>query len=82
MSMPLIIEWRLVTHGKEKRLKNQKNMFEIRFNQYKFFPINQRIEISRHDDSAPIGCGKIVELIWNDKETICKYQLVSLYNVN
>ncbi|MDC3415315.1 DUF2584 family protein [Aquibacillus salsiterrae] len=82
MSMPLSIEWRLVTQGKEKRLENTNNMFELSFEGYTFFPINQLIEITRHPSSDQIGSGKIVELTWKDNKTICKYQLLSLFNVN
>ncbi|MCT2535045.1 DUF2584 domain-containing protein [Aquibacillus koreensis] len=82
MSMPLAFEWRLITHGKEKRIVGEENLFEITCNGYKVFPINEQIEIRRHHDSDQIGNGKIVELTWKNDVTICKYQLLSLYNVN
>ncbi|SDJ68594.1 DUF2584 family protein [Sediminibacillus albus] len=82
MPMPMSIEWKLLTHGKEKRLENKENMFEIEFEGYKLFPLNQVIEIKRHHDSDQIGNGKIVELTWKNESTRCTYQLLSLYNVN
>ncbi|MDL4839711.1 DUF2584 family protein [Aquibacillus rhizosphaerae] len=82
MSMPLVVDWRLVTHGREKRIENKENMFKITFDGYKLYPINQVIEIRRHDNSDQIGSGKIVELTWKEDTTICIYQLISLYNVN
>ncbi|WP_026570182.1 MULTISPECIES: DUF2584 family protein [Sediminibacillus] len=82
MSMPMSIEWKLLTHGREKRLQHQQNMFEIEFTGYKLFPINQTIEIKRHHDSDQIGSGKIVEISWKEERTVCTYQLLSLYSVN
>lgn len=80
--MPLSVEWVLITDGKEERNVNQENMFTIAFEGYKLFPVNQTIEIKRHNNSDQIGSGKIVELILKDNRTICTYQLVSLFNVN
>lgn len=80
--MPLEINWKLVTQGKETRIANQENMFEITLDGYKLFPIDDTIEIRRHRDSDQIGSGKIIELTWRNNKTICKYQLISLYNVN
>lgn len=82
MSMPLAIEWKLITHGKEKRIDGKENLFEISFDGFKLFPLNETIELRRNDVSDQIGIGKIVELTWRDEKTICKYQLISLYNVN
>lgn len=82
MSMPLVIEWKLLTHGKEKRVPDHENQFEIQFNQYKLLPINQEIEIKRHHDSDQIGKGKVIELTWKDEHTYCRYKLTSLHNVN
>ncbi|WP_226034749.1 DUF2584 family protein [Aquibacillus saliphilus] len=82
MSMPLLIEWKLITHGNEKRLAEKENMFEITFEGYKLFPINDVIEIRRQHNSDQVGNGRIIEITWKDGSTICKYQLLSLYNVN
>ncbi|WP_186577741.1 DUF2584 family protein [Aquibacillus kalidii] len=82
MSMPMAIEWKLITYGKEKRIKGQDNLFEITFDGYKLFPLNETIELRRNDVSDQIGSGEIVELTWKDNTTVCKYQLISLYNVN
>ncbi|WP_407272788.1 DUF2584 family protein [Radiobacillus sp. PE A8.2] len=82
MAMPIMVEWVLVTNGKEMRLANEVNMFEIQLDYYRLFPINQVIEIKRHQDSQQIGNGKIVELAWKNNCTHCKFQLISLFNVN
>jgi len=82
MTMPLTIEWKLVTNGTEKRVTDQENHFYVELAGYKLYPIEKRIEISRHQESDQIGFGKVVELTWKDNHTICTYQLVSLYSVN
>ncbi|MRH42471.1 DUF2584 family protein [Aquibacillus halophilus] len=82
MSMPLLIEWKLITHGKEKRIANKDNTFEITFDGYKLFPIDEVIEIRRQHNSDQIGNGKIVELTWREDKTICRFKLLSLHNVN
>ena len=82
MSMPLSIEWKLLTHGEEVRLQKGKNFFQITLEGYRLFPIGEPIEIKRHHDSDQIGNGEITELTWKEETTICKYQLISLFNVN
>ncbi|UFU01240.1 DUF2584 domain-containing protein [Radiobacillus kanasensis] len=82
MSMPLSIEWKLVTDGKEKRIQEQDNTFEIQFADFRLFPVDQLIEIRRHENSDQIGTGKIIEMTWNERGTHCRYQLHSLFNVN
>lgn len=82
MSMPLMIEWKLITHGKEKRIPDHENQFEIEFDEYILFPINQEIDIKRHHDSDQIGRGKVIELTWKENHTYCHYKLTSLHNVN
>ncbi|GGM23319.1 hypothetical protein GCM10011351_06400 [Paraliobacillus quinghaiensis] len=82
MTMPLTIEWKLVTEGTEKRVVDQDNHFYVKLEGYKLFPMHERIEIRRHQESDQIGFGEIVELTWKDNQTICTYQLLSLYSVN
>ncbi|CQR46640.1 hypothetical protein BN1058_00909 [Paraliobacillus sp. PM-2] len=82
MTVPFSIEWKLVTEGKEKREKNRENFFSIVLEGYQLFPMDERIEIRRHQSSDQIGFGKVVELTWKDNQTICTYQLLSLYSVN
>ena len=82
MTMPLTIEWKLVTNGTEKRVADQENHFSVELAGYKLFPIEERIEIRRHLESDQIGFGKVVELTWKNNQTICTYQLLSLYSVN
>ncbi|GGF09865.1 hypothetical protein GCM10010954_05440 [Halobacillus andaensis] len=82
MSTPLSMEWTLITEGKEKRVQPNDNLFEITFDGYKLFPMNERIEIKRHIRSDQIGSGEIEELILRKNTTICKYRLISLHSVN
>lgn len=82
MSMPLLIEWKLITHGKEKRIPDHENHFEIQFDHYKLFPIDEEINIIRHHDSDQIGRGKVISLTWKNEHTVCTYVLTKLHNVN
>ncbi|PXW91770.1 uncharacterized protein DUF2584 [Streptohalobacillus salinus] len=82
MSMPLTLEWALITEGKEKRVGDSDNRFVLTLDGYRLHPINDRIEIRRHQTSDQIGFGEIKELTWRDGETIIIYQLLSLYSVN
>lgn len=82
MSMPLTMEWKLITEGLEKRVEEKENHFSITLPGYRLYPIQDPIEIRRHVESDQIGYGKVVELTWRDDETICTYQLLSLYSVN
>ncbi|MDC3412977.1 DUF2584 domain-containing protein [Aquibacillus sp. 3ASR75-11] len=82
MTMPFLIEWVLVTKGKEKRLTDQENMFQITLEGYRIFPIHQTIDIKRYNNSDQIGRGEILELTLKNNQTICKYRLVSLHSVN
>ena len=82
MTMPLSVEWKLITSGREHRLAHEENMFQIQFDGYRLFPINQVIDIQRYPDSEQIGSGKVVELTWRSETTYCKYKLLSLQNMN
>ncbi|UOQ42781.1 DUF2584 domain-containing protein [Halobacillus salinarum] len=82
MSTPLSMEWVLITEGKEKRVNENDNLFEISFDGYKIFPMNETLEIRRHLKSDQIGSGNIEELVLKNNTTICKYRLISLYSVN
>ncbi|MBM7552537.1 DUF2584 family protein [Thalassobacillus pellis] len=82
MPSPFTMEWNLITHGKEKRIDQADNIFEMDFEGYRIFPMGENIEIKRNDKADLIGIGKIVEIIFRDGRTICKYQLISLYSVN
>ncbi|WP_440895683.1 DUF2584 family protein [Amphibacillus sp. Q70] len=82
MSMPLTLEWALVTEGKEERISNQPNCFKMTMDGYRLFPIEQMIEIKRHKKADQIGFGEIYQLTWSDKQTVCLYRLISLHSVN
>ncbi|WP_082234049.1 DUF2584 family protein [Halobacillus massiliensis] len=82
MSTPLSMEWTIITNGKEKRVFPNDNLFEITFEGYKIFPLNERIEIKRNPRADQIGSGQIEELILKENSTVCKYRLISLHSVN
>ncbi|WP_173916356.1 DUF2584 family protein [Halobacillus sp. Marseille-Q1614] len=82
MATPLSMEWTIITDGKEKRVFPNDNLFEIIFEGYKIFPLNERIEIKRNIRSDQIGAGRIEELVLKENTTICKYRLISLHSVN
>ncbi|WP_017472149.1 DUF2584 family protein [Amphibacillus jilinensis] len=82
MTMPLTLEWTLVTEGQEERVEDQNNLFKMSIDGYRLYPIQDQIEIRRHKDSDQIGFGRIIELTWRDNRTFCIYQLDSLYSVN
>ncbi|WP_138417079.1 DUF2584 family protein [Aquibacillus sediminis] len=82
MSMPLSVEWKLITMGREERLLSANNLFQVRFPGYKLFPIDAVIDLHRYQQSNLVGKAKIIELVWKNNETICNYQLISLQNVN
>ncbi|MRG88322.1 DUF2584 family protein [Salinibacillus xinjiangensis] len=82
MSVPLSIEWRIITEGQEKRINAKENIFQITFPGYKMFPIDAPIDIMRHEDSDQIGTAIVNKITFSNNQTICIYQLVSLYSVN
>lgn len=82
MTMPLTMEWNIITEGKEMRYGEKENVFEIQFSGYRLFPLDELVNIMRHEESEQIGTAKIVELNWKNDVTTIKYILVSLYSVN
>ncbi|QHS22524.1 DUF2584 family protein [Virgibacillus sp. MSP4-1] len=82
MSVPLTIEWKLVTNEEERRMNVKENIFEITFSGYKLFPIDVPIDIMRHEDSDQIGSAIVKKITFEKNQTVCQYQLVSLYSVN
>ncbi|ASF39625.1 MULTISPECIES: DUF2584 domain-containing protein [Halobacillus] len=82
MATPLSMEWILITNGKEQRLNDEDNLFEIVFEGYRIFPLNEKLEIKRTLKSEQLGAGIIEELTFKNHFTYCKYRLVSLHSVN
>ncbi|WP_175614722.1 DUF2584 family protein [Piscibacillus halophilus] len=82
MPTPLTMEWRIVTNGDEKRIKEDHDIFEITFDGYKLFPIDETVEVVRKPGSDKKGVAKVVKLVFENQQTICHYQLISLRSVN
>ncbi|ARI77318.1 DUF2584 family protein [Halobacillus mangrovi] len=82
MSTPFTMEWLIITEGREKRVNEGDNLFEIAYEGYKLFPINEPLEIRKHFSSKVIGSCVIEELILKNQATHCKYRLISLNSVN
>ncbi|MGI8315291.1 DUF2584 family protein [Halobacillus mangrovi] len=82
MSTPFTMEWLIITEGREKRVNEGENLFEIAYEGYKLFPINEPLEIRKYLSSNGIGFCVIEELILKDHSTHCKYRLISLNSVN
>ncbi|UOR12524.1 DUF2584 family protein [Halobacillus amylolyticus] len=82
MSTPLSMEWSLITQGNEQRVYSNDNLFQVVFDGYKLFPMNEKLDVRRTRKSDQIGTGMIEEIVLKDNTTICKYRLISLYSVN
>ncbi|WP_347860515.1 DUF2584 family protein [Salimicrobium sp. PL1-032A] len=82
MATPFSMRWVLVTEGKERRLDPNDNLFEVVFDGYHLFPMNEHLEVRRHEKSDQIGTADIEQLSLKDGKTLCHYRLVSLYSVN
>ncbi|MBO8155026.1 MAG: DUF2584 family protein [Bacillaceae bacterium] len=82
MSVPFSMEWRIITEGRERRIDETNNTFEIEFDGYKLFPIDEPIDVKRYPSSEQIGTAKVVKISLYENRTICTYQLISLHNVN
>lgn len=81
-NMPLNLEWAIITNEMEERLGEKENVFQLQLEGYRLFPMDQEIDIKRHEDSEHIGTAFISELKWSDQQTTIIYQLTSLYSVN
>ncbi len=82
MSNQFVMQWKLVTEGRERRISEENDIFEITFDGYQIFPMEEPIDIQRSLDSDQIGTAKIVKLSFSNGMTICHYHLISLYSVN
>ncbi|GEL76209.1 DUF2584 family protein [Tenuibacillus multivorans] len=82
MPTPLTMEWRIITNGREQRIKEDHDLFEVSFEGYKLFPIDETVEIIRKPGSKQLGIAKIVKIVFESNKTTCQYQLISLQSVN
>lgn len=82
MSMPMQMEWVLVTEGKQEHFTQQPNCYKLLLDGYRLLPIDHIIEVKREHGKARIGFGKIIEMKWRDGQTSFLYRLTSLESVN
>ncbi|MFC0014626.1 MULTISPECIES: DUF2584 family protein [Allobacillus] len=82
MSNHFVMQWKIITGGQERRISDDNDLFEITFDGYQIFPMEEPIDIQRSLDSDQIGSAKVVKLSFSKGLTICQYQLISLYSVN
>ncbi|MFD2640400.1 DUF2584 family protein [Piscibacillus salipiscarius] len=82
MATPFTMEWRLITNGEEKRVQEDDDIFEITFEGYKLFPVDETVNVMRKPGSNQQGAAKVLKLVFENRQTICRYQLLSLHSVN
>ncbi|RPF55823.1 DUF2584 family protein [Aquisalibacillus elongatus] len=82
MPTPLSMEWKIITYGEELRLDEASDVFEVTLDGYKLFPIDETVEVLRHPQTNHIGIAKVVKLTFENQQTKCRYQLISLKSVN
>ncbi|MFC0523244.1 DUF2584 family protein [Pontibacillus salicampi] len=82
MSMPLSMEWCIITQGNEQRIESKENTFTLTLKGYQLFPLDEFLDIKRTAQAEQIGTAKITEITWTNQATTLTYELVSLYSVN
>lgn len=80
MGMPLEVNTIIVTKGKEKRLDD--NFFELTKVGYRIYPIDIPVDVRKTKDGETNGQGIARKLIWENNQTIIKYELMTLNSSN
>lgn len=80
MGMPLEVNTIIVTKGKEKRLDD--NFFELTKAGYRIYPIDIPVDVRKTKDGETNGQGIARKLIWENNQTIIKYELMTLNSSN
>ncbi|RSK28257.1 DUF2584 domain-containing protein [Bacillus sp. HMF5848] len=80
MGMPLELNTMIVTKGREVRL--EENVFELKKEGYRLYPIDIPIEIRKTKDGEVAGTAIIKKVTLTNDETIITYQLISLKSTN
>lgn len=80
MGMPLELNTMIVTKGREQRV--EENLFLLKKEGYRLYPIDIPIEVKKTIDSDATGIGVIQKVEWQHSQTIITYKLVSLNTPN
>lgn len=80
MGMPMELNTMIVTKGKAVRLED--NLFTLKKEGYRLYPIDIPIDIRRTLDSESNGIAIIKKVEWEENDTTIIYQLVSLNSTN
>ncbi|WLR44303.1 DUF2584 domain-containing protein [Bacillus carboniphilus] len=80
MGMPLELNTMIVTKGKEIRLN--KNIFQLKKDGYRLYPLNIPLEVRKMRESEPNGYATITKLELEEQQTILTYELISLNTTN
>ncbi len=80
MGMPMELQTVIVTKGKEQRV--QGNVFVLKKEGYRLYPLDVPLEVRRTVQSEASGIAVVRKLEWEDSRTTVTYELVSLYSTN
>jgi hypothetical protein len=83
MGMPLEMNWMIVTKGKEEKVMDKENYFELTKEGYRLYPLDIAVvEVKKIKEEATIGLAEIKEMKWKDGYTTITYVLKELNGVN
>ncbi|MFJ5715821.1 DUF2584 domain-containing protein [Neobacillus sp. NPDC093127] len=80
MGMPLELNTMIVTKGRETRV--EENLFILKKEGYRLYPIEIPIEVRKTMDSDSSGTALIKKVEWQHSSTTLTYQLISLNSTN
>lgn len=80
MGMPMELNTMIVTKGREQRI--QENVFTLRKEGYRLYPMHIPLEVKRTIESDVRGIAEIIKVVWEEDYTLIHYQLVSLNSSN
>lgn len=83
MGMPLEMNWMIVTKGKEEKVMDKENYFELTKEGYRLYPLDIAVvEVRKTKEEAAIGLAEIKEMKWKNGYTTIIYVLKKLNGVN
>lgn len=78
--MPLEVNTMIVTKGNEKRISD--NFFELEKQGYRIYPIDVPIIVRKTKEGETLGEAIPRKLVWENNQTIIKYELIALNSSN